>query len=1208
MDQPPAPHPEPPSPRLLTLLLAYGLVALVFAGELLLPGRSLFRWDTLIYNWPLVAEARSQLLAGHWPFWTTSICAGTPLLENINAGVLYPLKLLLYLLPLRTGGHLFLFVHVWWSFVAMHLFVQRGLRLRPLAAVVAALAFGASGYARGMWDTHNFVSLPWIPLALWAVSAPLTPRARIAAGAGIWAMLLYGGDLQQSILTVPVAALLLVVRRSGWRESACAGAGLGLGLLLAAPQWWPAMEWAAHSYRAGGLALADAAERSFHPARLVELISPHTYGTRDGWRGLHLAWGQKGAPWCSSFHIGLVPLLCVFFAVRARRREPVWAALLTLGGLAIAFGGFAPWFALWQKLPLVGSFRYPEKYLLWSTLGLAVLAGFGTAPALDALARFFRRPVLPLAAAAFLSVLIPWFAERPTTGRFEPLDTPALLQPIRNSDRPEGRVLVDPALTDVPLPSYFQGLRASEKQAVYYREKLDFNGPRLFGCQTVSGFSPAESGAVRHLREDDGTNAAAVAAYARNAGAYWLVTTPARRLVLEEAGLQCASEVTYGTPPAIEVCRITNVPLAVIADSADGFVTRVWKPRPGVIRVDCSQGGSGTVHVTESWAPGWRAVDQNGAALAVTSAEGFIAIARNPDTMQVRLAYTPPAWRASLLLALLGAVGLVAVWRPLRPGAPVLSAVLFVVLSLAARAHWSPTFDEGFHLVRGLALRHFHDSRLSFFHPPLQNAAGAYVADLAFGDRLRLPKTPSWKMADSSGYAVDLATANAAIFPDLVQASRWSATLFGVLLVLTGTWWARRWGGAHAGWLCGLALALNPNLLAHGSLNTTDIGVTALAFAGLACLWHAQRSRSTLALTSAALLFVLAGLAKFTGLIWLFAFLLVALPLLCNREFARRRLWLIPVTLLLLGGAILWLYGGEAQAVRQVRADGRGIEEIAKLPAGRFVEGILAQSRHALEGHKAWFHGRGFERSSWWHMPAAILLKSPWVWTAGLLLAGALAVRRRALSDRRWIVWVPAFAFVVLLFFVNRMAIGIRHALPLLALGTLAGAVAIVRLPSRWNRLASLLWVAGFAAAALLSYPRFIGYFPLPLGGVQEGHRWMVDSNHDWGQELPDLEAHWARLTLANGGRPPALVYFGFGDPRALYALEVSADSYCGFAMSVAGNVPAAVGTNEGLIVASVSALALEPHGLRTAGLLSLPEQARVGAVWKVLRRSGKEP
>ena len=76
------------------------LLALGFGLELLLPGRSLYRWDTLVYTWPLADEVRRQILTGHWPFWADGICCGTPLLGNPRAAALYPLNLLWLLLPL----------------------------------------------------------------------------------------------------------------------------------------------------------------------------------------------------------------------------------------------------------------------------------------------------------------------------------------------------------------------------------------------------------------------------------------------------------------------------------------------------------------------------------------------------------------------------------------------------------------------------------------------------------------------------------------------------------------------------------------------------------------------------------------------------------------------------------------------------------------------------------------------------------------------------------------------------------------------------------------------------------------------------------------------------------------------------------------------------------------------------------------------------
>lgn len=533
--------------------------------------------------------------------------------------------------------------------------------------------------------------------------------------------------------------------------------------------------------------------------------------------------------------------------------------------------------------------------------------------------------------------------------------------------------------------------------------------------------------------------------------------------------------------------------------------------------------------------------------------------------------------------------------------AALVSGLLFCAVGAAARARWACTFDEGFHLTRGLALRHLHDSRLSFFHPPLQNWLGAWFADRALGDRVTLPLTEAWHRADSFRYAVDVATANADIFPALIQASRWSATSFGLWLCVVGVWWCWRWAGPLAGWLGGVGLALNPNLLAHGHLNTTDMGVTALALSGVAALWVAVREGSRRWLLAATLLLGLSSLAKFTGVIW-FGGALLVIAALAWRWRSPRLLWIAPLASATLGLLVLGWYGLEAQTVRS----GAGADAVATataLPAGRFLEGLFRQSQHALAGHRSWFHGEVFDRASWWHIPAAMVLKSPLPWTAAALFAVVLAVRRRALAGPRWLPWVPALLFAVVLVGVNRTAIGVRHALPLLALGVVVAAVAVARVGhGRWRAGLAVALAASSIGTAALTYPRFISYFPRAFGGVEQGHRWLVDSNHDWGQDLPELEAQWPALTAANGGTPPNLIYFGFVDPRVVSGLRYGPHSVAGYM----GTSRVGALTNErlaslrGLTVVSVSARRLRPLGVERDPFEGARPIGRVGAAYEV--------
>ncbi|MEO7974120.1 MAG: hypothetical protein ABIU84_11095, partial [Thermoanaerobaculia bacterium] len=76
-------------------------------------------------------------------------------------------------------------------------------------------------------------------------------------------------------------------------------------------------------------------------------------------------------PYIYSLHFGVVGLALALFAVRARWR---WAALLAASLVFGFLGGLSGELVL--KLS-GGLFRYPQKLLLWTTVGAALLAGWG---------------------------------------------------------------------------------------------------------------------------------------------------------------------------------------------------------------------------------------------------------------------------------------------------------------------------------------------------------------------------------------------------------------------------------------------------------------------------------------------------------------------------------------------------------------------------------------------------------------------------------------------------------------------------------------------------------------------------------------------------------------------------------------------------------------------------------------------------------------
>jgi len=111
----------------------------------------------------------------------------------------------------------------------------------------------------------------------------------------------------------------------------------------------------------------------------------------------------------------------------------------------------------------------------------------------------------------------------------------------------------------------------------------------------------------------------------------------------------------------------------------------------------------------------------------------------------------------------------------------------------------------------------------------------------------------------------------------------------------------------------------------------------------------------------------------------------------------------------------------------------------------------------------------------------------------------------------------------------SRMNIGLRHILPIYPfLFVLLGAAAAELWRGRmwFTRGALVLLSSWYIWSAISTYPHYLAYFNEVAGGPENGHKWLLDSNLDWGQDLKGLK-HWMDL---NGVKKIQFLYFGFHD------------------------------------------------------------------------------
>jgi hypothetical protein len=382
----------------------------------------------------------------------------------------------------------------------------------------------------------------------------------------------------------------------------------------------------------------------------------------------------------------------------------------------------------------------------------------------------------------------------------------------------------------------------------------------------------------------------------------------------------------------------------------------------------------------------------------------------------------------------------------------------------------------------------------------------------------------------------------------LLVASRTAIVALGLLLIAAVYFSARRRWGAAAALLAAALCAFSPDVLAHARLVTTDLGAALSIFAALlACERLAERpTRGRLLLAGLAVGAAFA--AKLSALVLIPVLLVLAVWVAARRGLPVARVGLALGAMVLATVAVIWAaYGFRArispdpavnasfdwkrlepsQAI--VRASVRAARAASLLP-DPYLYGFLRFWRHS-EARPAFLMGRHSDQGFRWFFPASFALKTPLPLIA--LLALALIVRAPGVPRAGPFVWVP-LAVYALLTLTRGINIGHRHLLPLypflFVLAARAGAWAAGRWREgvRWPGAAVGLLAAWYVAGTLRVHPHYLAYFNEAAGGPRNGHRLLVDSSLDWGQDLIHLR-EWAER---HGTPALKLSYFGTADPE----------------------------------------------------------------------------
>lgn len=390
--------------------------------------------------------------------------------------------------------------------------------------------------------------------------------------------------------------------------------------------------------------------------------------------------------------------------------------------------------------------------------------------------------------------------------------------------------------------------------------------------------------------------------------------------------------------------------------------------------------------------------------------------------------------------------------------------------------------------------------------------------------------------------------------PDKILArTRTAAAILTLLTALVLFFGTREMFGTGAGLIALTLLAFDPNILAHGALITTDVGLACFMFLSVYLFYRFVKSPSALRLIVTGIAVGLVLAVKHTGLLILpILFLLTVCEIILRKQFGRQALKLLGsfVLITLIGWVVLWSF-------YRFRYDARPNGLQMNPPLAEYVQGLepreawpiltmarwcvlpesyvygLADVRLTANYYTSYVLGKVYAHGVWFYFPVAFLIKSTIAVLALLLLSLGVVVTRR-LNHWREILFliIPVIFYLVIALTVG-MNIGVRHILVVYVfLYVLIGgaAWALMRNSRRWTYVVGVLLLV-HVVSSVRAFPNYIPYANELWGGPSQTYKYLTDSNSDWGQQLKSIKQYLDQ----RGVKECWFVYFAAGVAEPSY-------------------------------------------------------------------------
>lgn len=351
---------------------------------------------------PWRKEAVTAMVQGNMPYWNHYSLAGMPLLGNIQTAALYPLNIVLAVMPFWLGWILLIIIQPLLSGILQYIFLRSKQR-SSLAALFGGISWSFSGVAVAwlLWGTIGHVTL-WLPLLLLCTDKIGQHGMTKGAIRWLWIYVLVcgmgflAGHTQIWLYTILVSLFYgcgvvyftpkiktTVVRLSRWKTSflLIASGLLGFLVFIQASQFFRTF---AISSRSIGSETVGKEGWLIPAQHLLQFLAPDFFGNPAtlNYFGVWNYGEMIG-------YVGIIGLLFAFLGIAVRIKSTWFWTFICCISLVLAIDTPITRWLYSLELPIYSSLQ-PTRLLVVTTYAMSVLMAYGV----DSFRRIQRISVL----------------------------------------------------------------------------------------------------------------------------------------------------------------------------------------------------------------------------------------------------------------------------------------------------------------------------------------------------------------------------------------------------------------------------------------------------------------------------------------------------------------------------------------------------------------------------------------------------------------------------------------------------------------------------------------------------------------------------------------------------------------------------------------------------------------------------------------------